>query len=154
MGFTFNLGIEPEFSIVQHDSEAKPAPITRTKFKGPNACYDVTLASESNALLQPRADYITELADHFTAGLLNHLRAIKALACPTYNSYQDLLAQGDLAEFSWAPTLAVWGKNDRSAMLRLPLNRWCLENSAVDMSCNPYLCAALHFEAGLEGVEN
>lgn len=39
-------------------------------------------------------------------------------------------------------------------MLRLPLNRWCLENRAVDMSCNAYLCAALHLAAGLEGIEN
>jgi glutamine synthetase len=61
MGFTFNLGIEPEFYIFQQDSEGKYAPITRTKFKRPNACYDVTLASESNAFLQPMADYITEL---------------------------------------------------------------------------------------------
>jgi len=50
---------------------------------------------------------------------------------------QGLIAQGDLAEFSWAPVLVAWGKNNRSAMLRLPGNRHCIENRAVDMSVNP-----------------
>ena len=256
MGLRFNLGIEPEFYVFKQHDDGSLSPITQTRFKGPNACYDVTLATESNAFLQPMADYMTELgwglysfdqecgrgqhefdfgytnaltmtdqfvflrfmakkvaqsigaiatfmpkpfsgdfrsgahfnmsladvdsganqfamdagrgsvlsakyaapmsdlAYHFTAGVLNHAKAITALACPTYNSYQGLLAQGDLADFSWAPILVVWGKNNRSAMLRLPLNRHCLENRAVDMSCNPYLCAAFHLAAGLEGIEN
>ena len=38
-------------------------------------------------------------------------------------------------------------------MLRLPGNRKCVENRAVDMATNPYLSAALCFAAGLEGVE-
>jgi len=96
---------------------------------------------------------MSDVAYHFTAGVLNHARAFTAVSCPTYNSYQGLLAQGDLADFSWAPILVIWGKNNHSAMLRLPLNRRCLENRAVDMSCNPYLCAALHLAAGLEGIE-
>ena len=255
MGFRFNLGIEPEFYVFKEDQQGKLGPITRTSFKGPNACYDVTLATESKDFLQPMADYITQLgwglysydqecgrgqhefdfgftdalsmadqfvflrfmakkvaesigaiatfmpkpfsgdfrsgahfnmsladvetgvnlfdptargatslsrkyeapmsdlAYHFTAGVLNHARALTALSCPTYNSYQGLIAQGELADFSWAPILVVWGKNNRSAMLRLPLNRRCLENRAVDMSCNPYLCAAMHLAAGLEGIE-
>jgi glutamine synthetase len=38
-------------------------------------------------------------------------------------------------------------------MLRLPGNRYCIENRAVDMSINPYLAAAISLAAGLEGVE-
>ena len=38
-------------------------------------------------------------------------------------------------------------------MLRAPMNRHCIENRAVDMSCNPYLAAALTLAAGLEGIE-
>jgi glutamine synthetase len=49
--------------------------------------------------------------------------------------------------------LVAWGKNNRSAMLRLPGNRHCIENRAVDMSINPYLAAALSLAAGLDGIE-
>jgi glutamine synthetase len=64
-----------------------------------------------------------------------------------------LIAQGELADFSWAPVLVAWGKNNRSAMLRLPGNRFCVENRAVDMSNNPYLAAAISLAAGLDGIE-
>jgi glutamine synthetase len=95
----------------------------------------------------------SDLALHFVAGLLRHAGAITAVTCPSYNSYQGLIAQGDLREFSWAPVLVAWGKNNRSAMLRLPGNRDCIENRAVDMSNNPYLAAAISLWAGLEGIE-
>jgi glutamine synthetase len=95
----------------------------------------------------------SDLALHFIAGLKLHARAITAVTCPTYNSYQGLIAQGDLADFSWAPVLIAWGKNNRSAMLRLPGNRYCVENRAVDMSNNPYLAAAIALAAGLDGIE-
>jgi glutamine synthetase len=95
----------------------------------------------------------SDLALHFIAGLKRHARAVTAVTCPTYNSYQGLIARGDLREFSWAPVLVAWGKNNRSAMLRLPGNRYCVENRAVDMSTNPYLAAAISLAAGLAGIE-
>jgi glutamine synthetase len=255
LGFRFNLGIEPEFYVLRKDEAGKLAPITRTRFKGPNACYDVALATESEAFLDPLAGYLKELgwglysydqecgrgqyeldfgyadaltsadrfvflrfmakkvaerigavvsympkpfsddfrsgahfnmslahaesgtnlfepasdrprelasrygvpcsdlALHFIAGLKAHAAAITAVTCPSYNSYQGLIARGDLADFSWAPVLVAWGKNNRSAMLRVPGNRYCIENRAVDMSANPYLAAAISITAGLDGIE-
>jgi len=255
LGLRFNLGIEPEFYVLRRDEQGRLSPITSTQFKGPNACYDVTLASESDAFLAPLARYMKELgwglysfdqecgrgqyefdfgyadalvsadrfvflrfmakkvaesigavasfmpkpfsndfrngahfnmsladlktganlfapgdarpsalarrygtncsdlALHFIAGLKAHAAALTAVTCPSYNSYQGLIAQGDLADFSWAPVLVAWGKNNRSAMLRLPGNRHCIENRAVDMSINPYLAAAISLEAGLDGIE-
>src|SRR4051812_22954782 len=255
MGFTFNLGIEPEFYVLKPDANGVLGPITKSRFLGPNACYDLTLATESSEFLDPLAQYMRELewglysydqecgrgqyefdfgytnaltmadrfvflrfmvkkvaerigavasfmpkpfaddfrsgahfnmslADtrsgvnlfapstgpagklasrygvacsdlglHFIAGLKAHASAITAVTCPTYNSYQGLIAQGDLADFSWAPVLVAWGKNNRSAMLRLPGNRHCVENRAVDMSNNPYLAAAISLAAGLDGIE-
>ena len=97
---------------------------------------------------------VSDRAYHFAAGVLEHAAAITAMTCPTYNSYQGLVAQGDLDDFSWAPVLEAYGRNNRSAMLRLPLNRACVENRAVDMSVNPYLAAALTLAAGLEGIEH
>jgi glutamine synthetase len=255
LGFAFNLGIEPEFYVLKPDEHGVLGPITKSRFLGPNACYDVTQATESSAFLDPLAEYMKELdwglysydqecgrgqyefdfgytnaltmadrftflrfmvkkvaeqagaiasfmpkpfandfrsgahfnmsladtktganlfapsggqpgklasrygvscsdlALHFIAGLKAHAPAITAVTCPTYNSYQGLIAQGDLADFSWAPVLVAWGKNNRSAMLRLPGNRYCVENRAVDMSTNPYLSAAISLAAGLDGIE-
>jgi glutamine synthetase len=253
LGFRFNLGIEPEFYVLEKTPEGTLAPITTTEFRGPNACYDVNQATESDAFLTPLSEALkqldwglfsfdqecgkgqyefdfgytnaltmadrfvflrfmvkkiaqgigavasfmpkpfsddfrngahfnmsladaktganlfapsganplaarygascSDLALHFIAGLLVHAPAVTAVTCPSYNSYQGLIAQGDLADFSWAPVLVAWGKNNRSAMLRLPGNRYCVENRAVDMSNNPYLAAAMSLAAGLDGVE-
>jgi len=255
LGFRFDLGVEPEFFVLTEQSDGSLRPITRTQFRGPNACYDVTLATESHPFLGPLSSYMKELgwglysfdqecgrgqyefdfgyadaltmadrfvflrymakrvaesigafatfmpkpfsddfrsgahfnmsladaksganafapqggrvgklasrygvncsdlALHFIAGLKHHAAAITAVTCPSYNSYQGLIAQGALREFSWAPVLIAWGKNNRSAMLRLPGNRYCVENRAVDMSTNPYLAAAISLAAGLEGIE-
>lgn len=97
--------------------------------------------------------HFSQEAFHFTAGLLKHAPALTALTCPTFNSYQGLVAQGSMADMSWAPVVMAYGRNNRSAMLRLPANRYCIENRAPDMSCNPYLAAAFHIAAGLEGME-
>ncbi|HEY7885116.1 MAG TPA: type III glutamate--ammonia ligase, partial [Cellvibrionaceae bacterium] len=98
------------------------------------------------------ADF-SDSAYQFTAGLLTHAPALTALTCPTYNSYQGLIARGAMADMSWAPVVMAYGRNNRSAMLRMPANRYCIENRAPDMSCNPYLAAAFHIAAGLEGME-
>jgi glutamine synthetase len=95
----------------------------------------------------------SQLALNFVAGLLNHAPALTAITCPTYNSYKGLVAQGDMPDVSWAPVLRCYGRNNRSAMLRLPMNRACIENRTPDISCNPYLAAAFSLAAGLEGIE-
>lgn len=94
-----------------------------------------------------------DLAFQFTAGLLDHAPALTALACPTFNSYKGLVSQGDMADMSWAPVLRCYGRNNRSAMLRLPMNRYCIENRSPDISTNFYLTAAFSFAAGMEGIE-
>lgn len=95
----------------------------------------------------------SELALQFTAGLLEHAVAITAVSSPTYNSYQGLLAQGDMPDTSWAPVIRCWGNNNRSAMLRLPMSRPCIENRAPDMTMNPYLSFAMHIGSGLDGID-
>lgn len=253
MGYTFHLGVEPEFYVLRKDEAGKYSPLAPVLFKQPNACYDVRQTLMSMAFLDPMCRYIEQLgwgvhsfdqecgrgqfefdfhyADaltmsdrliflrlmakevaaslgaiatfmpkpfandyrsgahfnmslsdietgknvflppdkpdamaqkyglncsrltlHFVAGLLKHAPALTAVCCPTYNSYKGLIAQGDLPEMSWAPVLRCYGKNNRSAMLRLPMSRPCVENRAVDMSVNPYLAAALSLAAGLEGI--
>ncbi len=116
---------------------------------------NVFLSSDKpDALPAKYALNCSKLALNFVAGMLKHAPAITAVCCPTFNSYKGLIAQGDLAEMSWAPVLRCYGRNNRSAMLRLPMSRPCIENRAVDMSVNPYLAAALSLAAGLEGIRD
>jgi glutamine synthetase len=95
-----------------------------------------------------------DIAFQFAAGLLDHAPALTALACPTYNSYKGLTSRGDMADMSWAPVLRCYGSNNRSAMLRLPMNRYCIENRSPDISTNFYLTAAFSFAAGMDGIAN
>ena len=90
-----------------------------------------------------------DIAFHFTAGLLDHAPALTALACPTCNSYKGLISQGEMADMSWS-VLRCYGRNNRSAMLRLPMNRYCIENRSPDISTNFYLTAAFSLAAGMD----
>jgi glutamine synthetase len=106
-----------------------------------------------NAFIEKYGHRMSKLAYHFAAGILRHAAAITAVTSPTYNSYQGLIAQGDMPDISWAPVMMAWGSNNRSAMLRFPPNRYCVENRTPDISCNPYLAAAIQLAAGLDGIE-
>ncbi len=94
---------------------------------------------------------------HAVAGLLRHGGAHTAIACPTVNSYNGLVPKVGGFEggvYTWAPTHMTYGDNNRSAMLRLPQSRFCIENRAADMCMNPYLSFSLSIAAMLEGMLN
>ncbi len=94
---------------------------------------------------------------HAVGGLIRHGGAHTAVACPTVNSYNGLVPRVGGFEggtFTWAPTHMTYGSNNRSAMLRLPQSRFCIENRAADMCMNPYLSFALSIGAMTEGMEN
>ncbi len=88
----------------------------------------------------------------FVAGILKHAPALAAICNPTVNSYKRLQPRLSDGTVSWAPVWAAYGDNNRSCMLRLPRNRPCVENRAVDSAANPYLAAAFLLAAGLDGV--
>ncbi len=88
-------------------------------------------------------------------GILAHGGALTAIACSTVNSYNGLVPRVGGFEggtVTWAPTHMTYGNNNRSAMLRLPQNRFCIENRAADMCMNPYLSLAMTLAATVEGV--
>ena len=94
---------------------------------------------------------------HAVAGLLRHGGAHTALACPTVNSYNGLVPRVGGFEggvFTWAPTHMTYGMNNRSAMLRLPQSRFCIENRAADMCMNPYLSFSMSIAAMTDGMLN
>jgi len=69
------------------------------------------------------------------------------------NSYKRLHGGGE------APSKINWGKENRDAMIRIPMYKPKKENStriefrAPDAACNPYLAFAVTIAAGLKGVE-
>lgn len=109
-------------------------------------------AGPSGALAEKHGIAFPDIGYHFVAGHLAHAGALTAVTCPTHNSYKGLIAQGRMVDMSWAPVLRAYGRNNRSAMLRLPMNRPCVENRAPDVAANFHLGAAMSLTAGLAGV--
>ena len=96
---------------------------------------------------------MSKLGYQFIAGVLLHARAIAAVIAPTVNSYKRLVARGSMSGFTWAPIFVCYGNNNRTNMLRIPMNGPRIECRAADMSCNVYLGAAMILAAGLEGIK-
>ncbi len=96
-----------------------------------------------------------DAAYHAVGGLLRHGGALTAITASTVNSYNGLVARVAGFEggtYTWAPTHMTYGNNNRSAMLRLPQNRFCIENRASDLCLNPYLALAMTTAAAVAGV--
>jgi glutamine synthetase len=113
-----------------------------------------TNTPDKNLFQTEKRDW-SEESRHAVGGLLTHAEAITAVACPTVNSYNGLVPRVGGFEggtVTWAPTNITWGYNNRSAMLRLPQNRFCIENRAADMCMNVYLSLGMTLAAAVEGV--
>jgi glutamine synthetase len=109
---------------------------------------------DTNAFFDPADDLrLSKVAKHFIAGLLQHAAEITAVTNQWVNSYKRLVAGGE------APPYAVWGSNNRSALVRVPMYKPAksgstrIEVRSPDSATNPYLCFALLLAAGLRGVE-
>ena len=109
---------------------------------------------DTNAFYDPADDLrLSKVAKHFIAGLLQHAAEITAVTNQWVNSYKRLVAGGE------APPYAVWGSNNRSALVRVPMYKPTksgstrIEVRSPDSATNPYLCFALLLAAGLRGIE-
>ena len=114
-----------------------------------------TDAPGANLFQDSDNDGWSDTAYHAVGGLLRHGGALTAIACPTVNSYNGLVPRVGGFEggtVTWAPTHMTYGNNNRSAMLRLPQNRFCIENRAADMCMNPYLSLAMTTAAAVAGI--
>ncbi|BAU12355.1 glutamine synthetase, type III [Leptolyngbya sp. NIES-3755] len=126
---------------------------------GSGAHYNMSLAdlqSGENLFVDrqdPRGCKLSKLGYQFIAGVLRHAPAICAVIAPTVNSYKRLIARGSMSGFTWAPVYICYGNNNRTNMLRIPLAGGRVECRAADISCNPYLGAAMILAAGLEGIK-
>jgi glutamine synthetase len=83
-----------------------------------------------------------------------HAREITAVTNQLVNSYKRLVVGFE------APVWVTWAKNNRSALVRVPLTQpgkpssTRIEYRAPDPACNPYLAFSVILAAGMEGIRN
>lgn len=88
---------------------------------------------------------------HFANGIMNHIKGITAVTCPSINSYKRLNAGTE------CPNKIFMSSRDRTALIRVPSasgNSARIEVRSPDISCNPYLSFAMLIEAGINGIIN
>ena len=96
-------------------------------------------------------DGLSQTAKFWIGGLLKHLPALQALGSPTMSCYNRV------ADWTWAPTSAIWGFENRTAAVRAKVggeSGTYFEWRAPSASANPYLVLAGIVAAGLYGVKN
>jgi glutamine synthetase len=85
------------------------------------------------------------------AGLLAHARAATVFTTPTINGYKRYRS------YSLAPDRAIWGRDNRGAMIRVlggaGDSATRLENRVGEPAANPYLYMSSQILAGLDGVD-
>jgi glutamine synthetase len=120
----------------------------------------VRLADGSNAFMRTEAatgygpldarQTLSDLGCQYLAGLLTHARGMSVFCTPTTNGY------GRFQPNALAPQSAVWGRDNRGAMLRVigavgeSASR--IENRIGEPAANPYLYMAAQVHAGLHGI--
>ncbi|MBT3805928.1 MAG: type I glutamate--ammonia ligase [Desulfobacula sp.] len=98
---------------------------------------------------ESNADYLSNTARYFIAGLLDHAKGLTGITNPSVNSYKRLVPGWE------APVYISWGFGNRSSLLRIPEGNpkaIRVETRNPDSSCNPYLAYAALLVAGLDGV--
>ena len=94
---------------------------------------------------EDKVDYLP----YMLGGILNHIEEMTYYLNPSEESYDRL------GEFK-APKYICWGKENRSALVRVPSSKHDIrfEIRSSDPSCNPYLAFSLVIFAALDGIKN
>ncbi len=98
-------------------------------------------------------NHLSTTAKRYVAGLLRHSPEIASVTNQWVNSYKRLVPGFE------APAYICWGSRNRSALVRVPLDKpekelpRRVEFRCPDPACNPYLAFAVMLAAGLKGIE-
>ena len=107
-------------------------------------------APAAHTAMQDASYTLSSCGEHYLAGLLAHARGMTAICAPTLNAY------GRFGANALAPQAAVWGRDNRGAMLRVigaagdAATR--IENRIGEPAANPYVYIASQIYAGLSGI--
>lgn len=130
-----------------------PKPLTGVNGSGMHVHMSL-FAGKKNTFFNPKGDFLSPVAKHFTAGVLKHVREICVISNQWVNSYKRLVPGFE------APVYIAWAKQNRSALIRIPQYRMGHEESTriecrfPDPACNPYLTFSVLLAAGLNGIKN
>jgi glutamine synthetase len=130
-----------------------PKPFTEHAGSGMHTHFSL-FQGEKNAFYEAgKEDQLSQIGRSFIAGIIKHAPEFIAVTNQWVNSYKRIHGGGE------APAKISWGKENRDAMIRIPMYKPKKENStriefrAPDSACNPYLAFAVTIAAGLKGVE-
>lgn len=95
---------------------------------------------------------LSRIAKSYIAGLLKYAKEITSVTNQWVNSYKRIVPGYE------APVYISWGRQNRSALLRVPSfkrpSSCRLEYRAPDPGTNPYLAFSVMLGAGLKGIED
>jgi len=142
----------------QHDLYASLAPKPFPNQAGNGAHIHFSLWDQdgkNNLMYDSAGRYnLSQLGYYFIAGVLEHLPALLALTCASFNSYRRLQPH------FWSSAYTAWGPDNREGAIRLPSQfrsdqaaSTNAELKASDSSSNPYLALGGLLAAGLDGVK-
>ncbi|MBA2752474.1 MAG: glutamine synthetase [Actinobacteria bacterium] len=130
-----------------------PKPLSGVQGSGMHTHFSL-FEGDVNAFHDTGDEYgLSKVAKGFIAGVLRHAREITAVTNQWVNSYKRLVPGYE------APIYVSWARNNRSALVRVPLPKRGRADSArfeyraPDPACNPYLAFAVVLAAGLKGIE-
>jgi glutamine synthetase len=130
-----------------------PKPMAGVQGSGMHTHFSL-FEGDVNAFHDPGDEHgLSKVARGFIAGLLRHASEITAVTNQWVNSYKRLVRGYE------APVHLSWARNNRSALIRVPVikrgkvDSTRIEYRSPDPACNPYLAFALVLAAGLKGIE-
>jgi glutamine synthetase len=130
-----------------------PKPLEGVQGSGMHTHFSL-FEGDTNAFHDAGDEYqLSKVAQGFIAGLLRHAKEITAVTNQWVNSYKRLVIGYE------APVYVAWARNNRSAVVNVPVTKrnkaesTRIEYRAPDPACNPYLAFAVVLAAGMRGVE-
>lgn len=130
-----------------------PKPLEGVQGSGMHTHFSLFSKTGNAFYNQESPDELSETAKAFLAGVLHHACEITAVTNQWVNSYKRLVVGYE------APVYVSWARNNRSALVRVPVSKnnnpdaSRFEYRSPDPGCNPYLAFAVVLGAGLKGIE-
>ncbi len=150
---TFRLVVREVANEFGNHATFMPKPLNGTWSSGMHTHLSL-FEGDVNAFYEPGEPHqLSKAGRGFVAGLIRHAREITAVTNQWINSYKRLVVGYE------APVYVCWARNNRSALVRVPIPKKGKESStrieyrAPDPAANPYLAFSVMLAAGLKGVE-
>jgi glutamine synthetase len=135
-------------SIYNIDITFMPKPFSDEAGNGMHAHIALYKEGKNMFLDSSNAYNLSQTAQYFIGGVLDHSRGIAALANPTLNSYKRLIPNYE------APIYIAWDQYNRSSLIRIPARKNVdIEIRNADPAANPYLLFSALIYSGLDGIK-